>query len=113
MLDVCFAAVVGSPYGDLEDEVGVDVGVVLVFHGFGAEEFVGELETVHDWLEFFDDVGDGLVVFSVLLDHDAEELRFFFVFDRFAADAELDVFMVLGVEDGVDSFGGVWDGLLM
>ena len=31
------------------------------------------------------------------------------MFDVFAADAELDVFMVLGVEDGVDSFGGVGD----
>lgn len=108
-LDVGFAAVAGSPDGDLEYEVGVDVGVVLVYHGLGAEQFVGKFEAVHDRLEFLDDVGDGEIIFSVLLDHDAKEFGFGFVFDVFAVDVELDVFVVPGVKDGVDSLGRVWD----
>ena len=83
------------------------MGIVLFGHCFGGEELVGEFEAVHGWLEFFDDVSDSVVVFSVLLDHDAEEFRFAVVLDVLAVDAQLDRFGVAGVEDGVDGFGGV------
>ena len=81
--------------------MGVDVGVVLLCHGLRGEEFVGEFETVCDWLELFDDVGDGEVMFSVLLNHDAEEFCFVVVLDVCAVDAQSDGFRVAGVEDGV------------
>ncbi len=49
-LEVGFAVVIRAPDGDAGDEVRIDVGVVLFFHGGDWEEFVGISETVDGWL---------------------------------------------------------------
>ena len=50
----------------------IDVGVVELCQGGEREQFVGELEVVHVWLELLDDGADGLMVLEVFL-HDVAE----------------------------------------
>ncbi len=71
-LKVCLFGVVGSPDGDVVDEVWEYVLVVELDHGFCWEEFVDVFECLHGWLEFFDYVVDCLSVFEVVLYSDAE-----------------------------------------
>ena len=66
-------------------------------------------EALHVWLEFFDDVADGLMVFHVVLDNEAEQFGFWVLFEDFISDSELYGLRVLGVEDGVDGLCWVRD----
>ena len=107
-LNVLFTRVVCPPDGYVEDEVWVDVHIVELLHGFGAEEFVGVFEAVHCGLEFFYDIADGLCVFSVALDRHSEKLALLCMLDGRISNADLNC-CVLGVEGGVDCLSWVGD----
>ena len=49
------------------------------------------------------------MVFEVVLDDVAEEFCFCLLFDDFVVDTDLDWFWIFGIEDGVVSFGWVWN----
>jgi hypothetical protein len=108
-LHVGFLWFVSSPDGDVADEMWVDVAVVELDHGFCWEQFVGVSEALDGWLQLFDDVGDGLVMFQVFLDDDAEQLCLFVLLEDCFVDADLEWAWFDGVEDGVVGFCWVWD----
>lgn len=58
-------------------------------------------------LEFGDDVADSFVVLQVVLDDEAEQFCFWFLFEGCLADGDVDGRWVAWVEDGVDGFTGV------
>ena len=72
---VCFRAVVGSPDRDCPDQVWESVHVVDVFHFIGGKGFCCVSEHVYDWLEFFYDVSDCVVVFEFVFNGNAEDFR--------------------------------------
>jgi hypothetical protein len=108
-LEIGFAGVTGAPDADVSDKMGEDVGVVELNHGVEWEVFVGVSETVHVWLESFEDGVDVVLVFEVVLDEEAEEFGFRVLLEGFGSDLELDGLGVAGEEDRVDCFGWVGD----
>ena len=63
---------------------------------------------MYEWPDFADDVGDGLVVFEVVLYYDAKEGGLCVLFEDGVLDGELDWVWLSGKEEGVVGLGWVW-----
>lgn len=87
------------------------MGVVDVSECVCWEEFVDVSEGLYHWLQFLDDVGDGLMVFEVVLYGYTKERCFCVLFECGCLDGELGRrwCWCVRVEYGVVGLGRVWN----